>query len=62
MEMNPGLRSLSWAEPRGGAGPFSLLQLPNRWKQEENQAEKWEFPLLLCPGTVGDCRVTPGEI
>lgn len=50
------------AEPRGGVGPFSLLQLPNHWKQEENQAEKWEFPLLFCPDTVGECRVTPGEI
>lgn len=50
------------AEPWGGVGPFSLLQLPNRWKQEQNQAEKWEFALLFCPDAASDCRVTPGEI
>lgn len=27
---------------------------------EQNQAEKWEFPLLFCPDTVCGCRVTPG--
>lgn len=50
------------AEPWGCVGPFSLLQLPNGWKQEQNQAEKWEFALLFCPDAASDCRVTPGEI
>lgn len=62
VEINPGLQEPQLGQsPRGGVGLFSLfqLQLPNHWKQEHNLAEKWEFPLLFCPGTVCDCRAAP---
>lgn len=66
VEMNPGLNE--WGRAPGDVlapSPCSSCSFQTAGKskkgqnQEQNQAEKWEFPLLFCPDTVCDCRVTP---
>lgn len=65
VEMNPWLEEPQASRAPAEAlapSPCSSCSFPTTAKgqQEQNQAEKWEFPLLFCPDTVCDCRVTPG--